>query len=78
LPKMQALKPCARCEQELPESFFPNKKAMFCKRCDEEINAILRKKYGIIEAAYFRAQLRRSSKKLKKKLQTHEVAGVGG
>ena len=80
---MQALKPCARCEQELPESFFEAKNAMFCKRCDEEITAILRKKYSIIEAAHIRAQLRHSHKKLQQKMAAsttitkREVAAVG-
>jgi hypothetical protein len=80
---MQALKPCARCEQELPESFFEARDAMFCKRCDEEITAILRKKFTIIEAAHIRAQLRHSTRKLQQKMgssrtpQKREVAGVG-
>lgn len=76
---MQALKPCARCEQELPESFFEAKDTVFCKRCDEEITAILRKKYNIIEAAHIRAQIRHSAKKLQEKMDapTKEVAGVG-
>jgi hypothetical protein len=83
LPQMQALKPCARCEQELPESFFDARDAMFCRRCDEEINAILRKKYSIIEAALIRAQLRHSANKLQRKMGSQkapnkrEVAGVG-
>ena len=80
---MQALKPCARCEQELPESFFEAKNAMFCKRCDEEITAILRKKYNVIEAAHIRAQLRHSSRKLQQKMTAstatsqRQAAGVG-
>lgn len=73
LPEMQPLKPCARCEQELPEAFFEGKDAVFCKRCAEEVNDILTKKYSVIEAAHFRAQLRLRSKKLKQKLQTQEV-----
>ena len=68
MPEMQALKPCARCEQELPESFFDAKDAMFCRRCDEEITAILRKKYSVIEAAHIRAQLRHSTRKLQEKM----------
>ena len=70
---MQQLKPCARCEQEIPEAFFEGKDAVFCKRCAEEINEILSKKYSIIEAAHFRAQLRLRSKKLKQRLETQEV-----
>ena len=83
MPEMQALKPCARCEQELPESFFDAKDAMFCRRCDEEITAILRKKYSIIEAAHIRAQLRHSTRKLQEKMAASNstakraVAGVG-
>lgn len=67
---MQPMKPCARCEQELPEAFFDTNEAMFCKRCAEEMTDIVRKKYNVIEAALFRAQLRRSGKALKDKL-TH-------
>lgn len=65
---MQPLKPCARCEQELPEAFFEGKDAVFCKRCNENINELLQKKYGIIEAAHFRAQLRLRSKQLRKRM----------
>ena len=80
---MQALKPCARCEQELPESFFDAKDAMFCRRCDEEITTILRKKYSVIEAAHIRAQLRHSTRKLQEKMAVSNstskraVAAVG-
>lgn len=78
---MQPLKPCARCEQEIPEAFFEGKNAVFCKRCAEEVNDILTKKYSVIEAAHFRAQLRLRSKNLKKKLNTQEhkapTAAVG-
>lgn len=83
MPEMQALKPCARCEQELPESFFEAKDAMFCKRCDEEVSAILRKKYNIIEAAHIRAQLRQSHRKLQQKMtaqnatEKRKAAAVG-
>lgn len=75
MPEMQAMKPCARCEQELPESFFDHADAMFCKRCNREIQEVMRKKYNIIEAAYFRAQLRHSSKKLKKRLDRPGTTG---
>jgi hypothetical protein len=71
---MQALKPCARCEQELPESFFDAKDAMFCRRCDEEITTILRKKYSVIEAAHIRAQLRHSTRKLQEKMAASNTA----
>jgi hypothetical protein len=80
LPEMQALKPCARCEQELPEAFFEGKDAVFCKRCADDIQHILRRKYSVIEAAHFRAQLRLRSKQLKQKLNNvnrREPAGVG-
>ena len=69
---MQPLKPCARCEQEIPEAFFEGKNAVFCKRCSEEVNDILTKKYSVIEAAHFRAQLRFRSKSLKKQLDTQD------
>lgn len=81
---MQPLKPCARCEQELPEAFFEGKDAVFCKRCTETINELLRKKYSIIEAAHFRAQLRLRSKQLKQRMaaagraeRKRQPAGVG-
>lgn len=77
---MQALKPCARCEQEIPEAFFEGKDAVFCKRCADEINDILSKKYSVIEAAHFRAQMRLRSKNLQKKLQTqtsNQIAAAG-
>ncbi|MEO1289667.1 MAG: hypothetical protein AAFV93_18035, partial [Chloroflexota bacterium] len=80
LPEMQALKPCARCEQEIPEAFFEGKDAVFCKRCADEINDILSKKYSVIEAAHFRAQMRLRSKNLQKKLQTqtsNQIAAAG-
>lgn len=76
LPEMQQLKPCARCEQEIPEAFFEGKDAVFCKRCAEEVNDLLAKKYSIIEAAHFRAQLRLRSKKLKQRLETQEVTSI--
>ena len=84
LPEMQPLKPCARCEQELPEAYFEGKDAVFCKRCTEQINELLQKKYSIIEAAHFRAQLRLKSKQLKQKMASsgreekkRQPAGVG-
>ncbi|MGJ3238175.1 MAG: hypothetical protein ACFE0Q_05665 [Anaerolineae bacterium] len=69
MPEMQPLKPCARCEQEIPEAFFEGKDAVFCKRCSDEVNDILSKKYSIIEAAHFRAQLRLRSRKIKQHLE---------
>ena len=68
MPEMQPLKPCARCEQELPEAFFDTHEAVYCKRCAEEMTSIIREKYNVIEAAHFRAQLRRSGKALKSRL----------
>ena len=65
---MQPLKPCARCEQELPEAFFDRDDSMFCTHCTAEINELLNKKYSIIEAAHFRAQMRRSRRMLEKRL----------
>jgi len=56
-------KPCSRCEQELPLSAFHAADADFCGDCSEEIIAIVRSKYSAIEAAHFRAQLRRRSRK---------------
>ena len=84
MPEMQPLKPCAHCEQELPEAFFEGKDAVFCKSCNEKIKELLQKKYNIIESAHFRAQLRLRSKQLKKRMSspTHteknrQPAGVG-
>lgn len=84
MPEMQPLKPCARCEQELPEAFFEGQDAMFCKSCADEVNDLLRKKYNIIEAAHFRARLRLRSRQLKKRMasagheeKTRLPAGVG-
>lgn len=71
---MQPMKPCARCEQELPEAFFDDNESMFCKRCTNEVTEIIRQKYSIIEAAHFRAQLRLSSRKIKRKMGVAAVA----
>jgi len=81
LQPVQRMQPCARCEQELPESRFHTPEAVFCKRCTEEINLALRKKYNIIKAAHFRAQLRHSTRVLQQQLQIAKparTAGVGG
>ena len=59
---MTELKPCVRCEQELPPSAFSDAENMFCKDCTEEIVGIVRSKYSAIEAAHFRAKLRRRSR----------------
>lgn len=80
MPQMQPLRPCARCEQELPEAFFDGDGTIFCKRCTEELTEIIRSKYNLIEAAYYRAQLRRSSKRLKDRMNdvggSKQVAGI--
>ena len=59
---MTELKPCVRCEQELPPSAFSDPENVFCKECTEEIVSIVRSKYNAIEAAHFRAKLRRRSR----------------
>ncbi len=51
-----------RCEAELPPADFTDPENIFCKRCTEEIVGIIRSKYSAIEAAHFRAKLRRRSK----------------
>ena len=61
---MPKLKPCARCERELPYSDFLHPSAPFCKVCEKEAVAITRHKYSIIRAAHFRAKLRYKTKKL--------------
>lgn len=73
MPEMQQLKPCARCEQELPEAFFEGKAAVFCKRCAEEVNEILAKKYSIIEASHFRAKYRIRIKRAQRLTETQEA-----
>ncbi len=75
---MQPLRPCARCEQELPEAFFENADAMFCKRCNHEVQEILRRKYSVIEAAHFRATLRHSTRKLKQRITTSAATAAAG
>ena len=59
---MEQLKPCIRCEVELPGAAFSDAEAVFCKACTEEIVGIIRSKYSAIEAAHFRAKLRRRSR----------------
>ncbi len=60
MPEMQKLLPCARCEQELPESAFNHPDDMYCKRCTREVTEIIKRKYSVIEAAHFRAKMRRA------------------
>jgi hypothetical protein len=74
---MQSMQPCARCEQELPESCFDSPDAVFCKRCNDEVNRLMRKKYNIIQAAHFRAQLRHSTRQLQQQINNNRPqAGV--
>jgi hypothetical protein len=56
------LKPCGRCERELPPASYDHEDAMFCKQCTREISKILSQKYNAIEAAVIRAKLRRGVK----------------
>lgn len=77
MPQMQPLHPCARCEQELPEAAFPTPDALFCKRCTREVNALLRQKYSVIEAAHFRAQLRRSTRGMRRQSASSAPAAAG-
>lgn len=56
------LKPCIRCESELPPAAFDRSDSVFCKNCTEEIVSIVKSKYNAIEAALFRAKLRRQSR----------------
>lgn len=76
MPQMQKMQPCARCEQELPESCFDASGAVFCKRCNEEVNRLLSRKYNVIKAAHFRAQLRRTTRQLQQQISTRPQAGV--
>ncbi len=66
---MQELKPCVRCESELPLSEFPHRESAYCKDCTEEIVSIIRSKYSAIEAAHFRAKLRRRSREAMEELR---------
>lgn len=59
---VMTLKPCSRCEQELPPSAFSEPDSPFCAACTKEIVAIIRSKYNAIEAAHFRAKLRKRSR----------------
>jgi hypothetical protein len=59
------MQPCARCEEELPADAFEAPDTPFCKRCMQEAMEIARKKYGIIGAAHWRAQLRHKTKNIR-------------
>jgi hypothetical protein len=72
---MQPLRPCPHCEQELPEAAFPSDDALFCKHCTREVTEIIRKKYGVIEAALFRAKLRKSTRHVGKGTSVYAAAG---
>ena len=61
---MSKTRPCPRCERELPLSEFDHPKATYCKACAEELSTIVRKKYGIIASAHFRAKLRQQTRHL--------------
>jgi hypothetical protein len=60
------LKPCGRCEHELPITRFEHVDDMFCRECTAEVVDIIGKKYNAIEAAIFRAKLRRKTQNLGK------------
>lgn len=66
---MSELKPCVRCESELPYSEFSHPESAFCQDCTEEIVSIIRSKYSTIEAAHFRAKLRRRSREAMEELR---------
>ena len=66
---MTELKPCVRCETELPPAAFPHPESAYCNDCTEEIVSIIRTKYNAIEAAHFRAKLRRRSREAMEELR---------
>lgn len=66
---MTELKPCVRCESELPLVDFPHPESAFCNKCTEEIVNIIRTKYNAIEAAHFRAKLRHRSREAMEELR---------
>ncbi len=68
---MSTYKPCAHCEQELPLSEFSHRHAPYCKTCETKLSDILKRKYGIIAAAHFRAKLRQRTKRLHEKRRAH-------
>ena len=51
---------------------------MFCKRCTREVTELLKRKYSIIEAAHFRAQLRHTARMLKQKMRVRGDAAAAG
>jgi len=71
---METVRPCARCERELPLSRFKRPDTPFCKTCEKEAAAIIRRKYNIIRAAHFRARLRHKTRQLRAR---HQVARSG-
>jgi len=74
---MQPMRPCSHCEQELPEAAFPAPDAIFCKRCTREVTDIIRRKYSIIEAAYFRAKVRHKTRQLRSRIRPSVHAAAG-
>ncbi len=66
---MSELKPCVRCESELPLSEFPHPESAYCKNSTDKIVTIIRPKYSTIEAAHFRAKLRRRSREAMEELR---------
>ena len=62
LKALAELKPCLHCELELPLSAFERADSPFCEACTEQIVSIIKSKYNAIEAAHFRAKLRRRSR----------------
>ncbi|QPC82697.1 hypothetical protein G4Y79_23935 [Phototrophicus methaneseepsis] len=77
MPEMQPLRPCPHCEQELPEAAFPSDDAIFCKHCTREVTEIIRKKYSVIEAALFRAKLRKTTRVARKRAGSAAFAAAG-
>ena len=66
---MAELKPCMRCEQELPLSAYEHTDSIFCITCTEEVVDIIKNKYNAIEAALFRAKLRQRTRNLPEELR---------
>lgn len=67
---MSTLRPCGYCEEELPETAFDSPHAPFCKTCSHQLAEIARRKYGVVAAAYFRAQLRHQTKHLAERIKS--------
>ena len=72
---MSETRPCPRCERELPLSEFEHPQATYCVTCAEELSAIIRKKYGIISAAHFRAKLRQQTRRLREQMTQKASTG---